>query len=165
LEREVLEVHAPFVSMFVLPELVFDAAMMEAVSCLVTLLLRVSAGRLRDTRPHASAAVIFGTHSVQSLGLELQLLLLKVLQGALAFPVCSFDFFCLDLLEVLGILLSSFFGGLHNVEIPPLKLLKSGLVLRMQLVYLLFGLLPQGIFALFVLLLFVIELLPHLFVV
>lgn len=138
----------------------------EAVSGLITFPLgvSVSAARLRNTRPHASP-IIFGTHFVKCFGLELQLLLLKVLQGALTFPVQSFGFFWLYLLEVVSILLSCFSGRLNYIEIPPLQLLKSGLVLRMQLINLLFGLLLERVFALFELLLFVVELLPHLFVI
>lgn len=165
MERDVLEVHALLVAVFVLLELVLDAAMIhEAVGSLVTLLLEVSADRLRNPRPHASP-VVFGTQLVQLFGLELQLLLLKVLQGALAFPILPFGFLGLDLLEVFGVLLSRLFGRLGYIEVPPRELLNSGLVLRMQLISLLFGLLAEGVFALFELLLLVIELLPHPFVV
>ena len=66
---------------------------------------------------------------------------------------------------MVSILLSSFSGRLNYIEIPPLELLKSGLVLRMQLINLLFGLLLERVFALFELLLFVVELLPHLFII
>ena len=164
MEREVLEVHALLVSVFVLLELVVDAAVIhEAVGCLVSLLLEVPAGRLRDPRPHASP-IVFGTQLVKLFGLELQLLLLKFLQGALAVPVLSFDFLALYLLEVLGVPLTRLSGRLGYILISPLELIFP-VVLRMQQVNLLLGLLAERVFALFELLLLVDELPPHLFVV
>lgn len=99
----------------------------EAVSSLIATMVYVlvAAHRWGDTRPHA-CPIVFG--AVQ-LFLELQLLLLKVCQGAFAFPVLSLDFFCLYFVEVLGILLSGLLAGLSKIEVPPLQLLKSGLVL------------------------------------
>ena len=106
LQREVLEVHALLVAVFVLAELVFDAVIQEPVSSLVPLLHSLPR-RLRDPRPH-TGLVILGTQ----MRLELQLLLLKVLQGALAFLILSLKFLRLYRLEVLHVVLSRFFAGL-----------------------------------------------------